>query len=209
MASALANGLEPLRPARLDPAFQAEALEQIADPDRHLRAIGRVGRLAGIEIEQDLRRAAHLLPLGQERMQLEIGQVPDPRQAREIVHDQVVDPRRVAAAGHLRGLDPRRPVFRRALLVEELRVHAVGVALHRQRPVFQVRQQHRRDLREIIDHLALGEAGVGIEDLVEIRQPQLVPADGEGNLLARHGGRGGLTARRFRSGGPWRGPCGL
>ena len=51
---------------------------------------------------------------------------------------------------------------------EELSFDAIRVALHRQRPVFQMRQKHRRDLDVVIDQLALGEAVLRIKDLVEI-----------------------------------------
>src|SRR5271165_2653631 len=61
------------------------------------------------------------------------------------------------------------------LLVEVLAVHAVGIALHRQRPAMQMRQQDRSDAYEVVDDLPLGEAGLGIKHLVKVRQLQ-VPA---------------------------------
>jgi hypothetical protein len=54
------------------------------------------------------------------------------------------------------------------LLIEEGRLHAIGVTLHGQRPILEVRQQHRRDLDVIGEHLALGETGLGIIDLFQI-----------------------------------------
>ena len=41
----------------------------------------------------------------------------------------------------------------------------------------QVGQQHRCDPGVVVDHLALGEAGLGIEDLVEVGELDLAPAD--------------------------------
>ena len=74
-----------------------------------------------------------------------------------------------------RGPHPGRPVARALLLVEELAVDAVRVALERQVPVAQVRQQHRRDPHVVLDHLALGEPGGRVEDLVEVRERERAP----------------------------------
>src|SRR5262249_8759328 len=67
---------------------------------------------------------------------------------------------------------PRRPVTRAALLEEARRVDAVGVAAERQRPAFEVRQHDRRDARVVVDDLALGEAVVRVEDLVEVGEAE-------------------------------------
>ena len=50
--------------------------------------------------------------------------------------------------------------------------HPVRVALQRQRAVVQVGQQHTGDAHVVVDQVALREAGGGIEDLVEVGQPQ-------------------------------------
>ena len=63
-----------------------------------------------------------------------------------------------------------------ALLEEERLVDPVRIALQRQRAAGQVRQQARRDAHVVVDHLALREAS-RVEDLVEVRQRQLVALD--------------------------------
>jgi len=61
----------------------------------------------------------------------------------------------------------------RVLLEEIFVVHAFWIALHGQRTSGKMRHQHGRYADAIVDHLALSEAGAGIENLVEIRKLQL------------------------------------
>ena len=68
----------------------------------------------------------------------------------------------------------------------------VGVALERQRPVAQVRQHVRRDARVVVDHLALGEADCGIQDLVEVGERQAAAADVDVDAVARRHRRAAL-----------------
>ena len=128
-------------------------------------------RRAGIEVEGDERRALGVVGQRQRGVQLEIGEVGQPHERGLVVGQDVVD------RPHARGLNPVGTVRWRVLLVEELRVDAVGVALERQRAALDVRQDGRRDAREVVDDVALGEAGLGIEDLVEVRELHLAPAD--------------------------------
>ena len=65
----------------------------------------------------------------------------------------------------------------------------------------QVRQQHRRDPRVVLDHLALGEAGRGIEDLVEVGEREPAPLDLDLHALGR-----GHPRDRTRGAG-FREPC--
>src|SRR3954471_11194539 len=81
------------------------------------------------------------------------------------------------AAPDRRGDDPVGAVARALLLVEVGAADPVGIALERQRPPAQVRQQDRRDARVVVDHLPLGEPRLGIEDLVEVREGQPPPVD--------------------------------
>ena len=103
-------------------------------------------------------------------MQLQVGEVGEPDQRGEVVTEDEVD---VAVAGldRLRA-DPLGRVRRLLLLVEVLAVYAVGVALEGQRAAAQMREHRGRDARVVVHHLALGEAGLRVEDLVEVRQRQ-------------------------------------
>ena len=89
---------------------------------------------------------------------------------------------RVEASNRARR-DPVGHVLRRVLLEEELAVPAVGIALHRERPVLQVRHEHGRDVAVVREQVALRDPLLGPERLVEVRQleharaaPDLRPA---------------------------------
>jgi hypothetical protein len=58
-----------------------------------------------------------------------------------------------------------------------LAVDAVGIALERQRPAGEVGEERRRDARVVGDEVALGEAGLRPQDLVEVRELQPPPLD--------------------------------
>ena len=66
--------------------------------------------------------------------------------------------------------DPVGHVRRRVLLEEELALPAVGIALHRERAVAQVRDEHRRDVAVVGEQVALRDPLVRPEQLVEVRE---------------------------------------
>src|SRR5205085_1127399 len=82
----------------------------------------------------------------------------------------------VAPAPHRRHVHPLGPVRRALLLVEVARFGAVGVALQREGPVAQVRQERGRDAGVVVDDRALGEP-VGIQHLVEVAELELAALD--------------------------------
>jgi hypothetical protein len=53
-----------------------------------------------------------------------------------------------------------------------LALDAVRIADQGHRTAAQVREQHRRDPGVVVEDLALGEAGLWVEDLVEVRDRQ-------------------------------------
>jgi hypothetical protein len=105
-------------------------------------------------------------------VQLEVGEVGEPDERRQVVGEHEVDRAPVRADRHRGRPHPLRAVAGRVLLVEVLRLDAVRVALERERPPLQMRQHVRRDARVVVDHVALGEPGGGIEDLVEVGEGQ-------------------------------------
>ena len=70
-------------------------------------------------------------------------------------------------------LDEGWPRSGTLLLVEERRFDAVGVTLHRQRPALEVREQERRNLDVVRDHLALAESGLWVINLFQVRDGQV------------------------------------
>src|ERR1051325_8407923 len=86
----------------------------------------------------------------------------------------------------------RRAVF----FVKELRVHPVGISLHRQRPIAQMGQEHRRDANVIVDHLTFGESDFGIKHLVEVRDGELFAFNDELCFFGHCSKRRTLNAER-------------
>ena len=165
--------LHPLRARGLREPLQPEVPEHLAQVQRHARALDDRGRRAGIEIEGEDRRRARIGRLRQRGVQLQVGEVGQPDQRRQVVGEHEVDRAPVGADRDRGRPDPVRPVAGRVLLVEELRVDAVRIALERERTPLEVREHEGRDPRVVVDHVALGERGLGIQDLVEVgeREP--------------------------------------
>ncbi len=97
--------------------------------------------------------------------------------------------------------DPVGHPLRRVLLEEELALPPVGVALHRERPVLEVRDEHRRDRVVVREQVALRDPLVRPEELVQVRRLEdaLALADlgrRSARLLAPHLGPRALSSRR-------------
>ena len=98
--------------------------------------------------------------------------------------------------------NPVRRVARHLLLPDPARHgDAVGKALHRQRVVVQIRQDHRRDRAIVRDEIAFGVAVVREEHLLLIGELHRAPADVDGGL--------GLLRSHHDCGVMRRGPRGL
>src|SRR5205814_4747926 len=98
---------------------------------------------------------------------------------RQIVRQAVVHGLAVAFAPHLRGLHPFRPVRRAVLFIKKFAFHAVGISLHCQWAIFQVRQKQWGYADVIVNYLSLGEAGLWVKDLVEVGYRQLLSFNDE------------------------------
>ncbi len=103
--------------------------------------------------------------------------VGQPGQGGKVVDEQEVDVATIMPAPYRRRFHPLRPMLGSVFLIEVLSVDAIGIALHGDRATPQMRQQGRGDARVVVDHLPLGEAGSGIEDLVEIGQAESLTFD--------------------------------
>src|SRR5207247_382948 len=73
--------------------------------------------------------------------------------------------------------DPRRLSLRRLLVEVRLAADAVGVALERERPVAQVRDNRVADLGVVLGKVALRHAVAREENAVRVREPHAAPAD--------------------------------
>ena len=67
------------------------------------------------------------------------------------------------------GLDPIRRERGGVFFVKLLPIDSIGESLHRDRTVFQIRQNMAANTAVIVDDLALGKANLAIHDLIEIR----------------------------------------
>jgi hypothetical protein len=160
--------LDALRARRLREALQAQLRERLAQHERHLAALAQAGPGPRIEVERHHARPVDVVHERQRRVQLEVGQVREPDQRREVVADAEVDRLR-AQLDRLRA-HPLRAVRGTLLLVEVPALDAVGIALEGERAVAQVRQHRGRDAGVVVDHLTLGEPHRGIHHLVQVRQ---------------------------------------
>ena len=106
-------------------------------------------------------------------MELDVGQVRQPDQRRAILRQRVVD------IADLAGLDPLGAVGRRLLLVEVLLIYAIRIALQRQGPIAQMRDEGGRRARVVGDQIALGEPDLRKEDLVPVGDLQRPAVDGD------------------------------
>ena len=70
------------------------------------------------------------------------------------------------------------------LFVEKFRLHAIGIPLHRQRSILQMRQKKRRDPDVVIDQFTLRESRFRIKDFVEIRNRQFPTFDDQLRFVA-------------------------
>ena len=119
-------------------------------------------------------------------MQLEGREVCHPDQRGQVIGQNVIHVALVAIAPDGRRLHPVGPVLRCVLLEEEFLVDAHGIPLHGERLVFQMGQQHGRNSRVIVDYLALGETGGGIQDFIQVGQLQVFAFDLDDRRVA-HG----------------------
>jgi len=156
----------PVGAARLDTGLKLEPLElladQVSDADREREAA--VGR---VEIEEHEVRALRLVDAGVPSVHVDAVHLHHPEHRLRRVDEREVDePRltftRVGAVGARR--DPGGHPLQRLLLEVRLPGHPVGRALHRERPVAEVRDEHRRDRAAVLEQVLLRDPFVGEQD---------------------------------------------
>ena len=118
-------------------------------------------------------------------MQLEVGQVSSPNECGQIVHEAIVHNPLIAFAPHFCRLHPFWSMCRTVLFVKEFAFHAIRIALHGERSVFQVRQEHRRHANVVIDYLPFGETDFRVKHFVQVGDLNLALFDNQFRLI-RH-----------------------
>jgi hypothetical protein len=99
-------------------------------------------------------------------VQLEVGEVRQPHERRQVIADAEVD-RLAAQLDRLRP-DPVGPVRGALLLVEVAPLDPVRIALQSERAVAKMGQHGGSDPRVVLDDLPLREAHAGVQHLVEV-----------------------------------------
>ena len=163
---------EPLVFGRVD---EPPALELGAEPTRDHAALDDGRRRPGVEVEHDqVDRAVGAVgdraPLG--HVQLQRGEVGDPdRVARSSTTSCSMNsgPLDLSARGTRTQCAHVGRLAGGVLLEKRLAVDPVGVAGHGQRASLQVWQEDRGDVQVVPDDIGLGEAGLRVEHLVEVR----------------------------------------
>jgi hypothetical protein len=183
--------LQPLPARRLGQRREALGLQQRPQPLRHPAAVHDVGGRPGIQVEHQQVRPPDVGHPPLRDVQLEAGQVGRPDQRGQVVHHQVGHVAAAPSRARRRepgGADPVRAVGGDVLLEERLPVDALRVALERQRPAGDVRQQHRRDPLVVVEHLGLGEPGGRVQHLAQVGQRQRPALHADRDLgLMTHG----------------------
>jgi hypothetical protein len=154
----------------------------------------------GIEIDPQLVRMVQIAGSHGVRVEVDAGQVDDPRQRGGVIDDHLVGgaPGR---EGELYRSDVWRQVLGRALLEERLTIGALDEALERHGPIADAHQRAVRDAHVVLDELELRDPGLREEDLRWVGDRDLVPVEVEDlRLRPRHGHSVASSARcRARS----------
>ena len=153
--------------------------EQVAQAQRDPAAVDDVRRRAGIEVEGEHRRPLRRPRQRERGVQLERRQLRHPDQRRQAVADAEVDLAGVRAG-------PTGAVFTHfgRCLGQRFSKKAASRSSTPSGKRRRVTARPRRwgtiagaDLGVVVDDLALGEAGLRVEDLVEVGELQLAPVD--------------------------------
>ena len=188
--------MQAARAGRLHHRRHAEALQAGAHELRGLdhRGVGRLGHR--VEVEVQVVGAVDVVAARVPLVQVDAAEVDDPEQRRQILHDRKVDD--IAGPVLDRAeLDPLRAGRGRALHEEELPRRAVRIPLHHHGAIGQVRDQPVRNVRVVLEEVALRVALLRPEDLVEVGEPDLAAAGADDDILVVAGNT--ETSCRFRA----------
>ena len=131
---------------------------------------------AGIQVEVQVIWPIDIIAFRIPLIEIDASEIDHPEQGGEIVNDRKVDD--VARVV----LDPAsaNPVGARhwrTLHEKELSTGAVRIPLHDHRAIADVRQEHRGDVRVVLNQIAFRDAEVRPEQLVEVGQPDFAAFD--------------------------------
>jgi hypothetical protein len=163
------------RSRRLREALELQQVERVLHEACDLDDVLEGRSLRRVEIEHDPVGTVGLVDARRPRVQVDAAHVRHPHEREVVVHDRVVDDLLLALTGRrrlCRACDPVRHVRRRLLLEKALPLPAVGIALHREWSILEVRNERLGDVSVVGNQVALRDALGGPERLVEIREPE-------------------------------------
>ena len=167
--------VQPGRAGGLRVRSEPEPVHDLLHDERDLaHELPRVA-FARVEVDQQVVRPLDVLDARVPGVQLDAAEVDHPGERSGVVDDR--EDRRVPGRKLHELLADEVGVRRHALLVEEVAVDPVRVALHVERPAADVVQRARRDLEVVRDEVALRQPGLREEDLVRVRDRDLVAPD--------------------------------
>ena len=166
--------VNPVGAARLDVGLELEPIElladQVGDADRE-----REAAVWRVEVEEHEVRAVRLVDARVPGVHVDAVHLHHPEHRLRRVDEREVDQPRLALAAARIGAvgarrDPGGHPLRRLLLEVDVPGHSVGRALHRERPVAQVRDEHRRDCAVVLEQILLRDPFVGKQDAFRARE---------------------------------------
>src|SRR5207244_182060 len=155
--------------------------ERLADELRDADGLReRVPRLRRVEVEDDVVGPLRLVYPRVPGVHVDAVHLHHPDERGGLVDEgEVHEPRLPLArpgAKAPRG-DPRRLSLRGLLVEIRLAANAIGIALERERPVAQVRDNRVADLDVVLGEVALRHAVTGEQEALRVRQPDAAPPD--------------------------------
>jgi hypothetical protein len=136
----------------------------------------RVAR-ARVEVDEHVVGALDVVHAAVPGVQVDATEVDDPREASRLGHHGEVGRAPAAGKDDVNGFEPVGMRGGNTLLVEEEPVHAVRIAQHLHGAVADMREDDVRDVDVVADEVALGQPALREEDLVEVRDRDVAPAD--------------------------------
>lgn len=151
--------MQPLLPGGLDEGAEPALLQAVPDDAGDRDHLVEVERRLGVEVDEEEVGGVVRAGPREGRVELERGEVGEPGERVGVVAEEEADvpARRLGPVGE--GLHVLRRAGRRVLLEEPRFPDAAREAVEGQRPVFQVREEERRDPEIVLDHVPLGEPG--------------------------------------------------
>ncbi len=146
----------------------------------HRRKLGSFGR---VQVEEDVVGKIEAVPPAGPGIVVDAAQIGQIQQGRPVVGDVILDFLPALLGINPDRIHPLRHRFARILLKERLPADAVRVAAQDKRPVLEERQQPVGHPVVVGQQLPLGDSLAGKVNLVEVRQPQRLSIELDGDVL--------------------------